>query len=73
LLGDATPVVVADLGAAGGRNELQPMTVAIETLRDSGVTAPIAVVHTDIPANDFSALFETIEHDADTYLTRDGV
>ena len=24
-------VMVADLGAAGGRNELQPMTVAIET------------------------------------------
>ena len=64
----AEPVVIADLGAAGGRNELQPMTVAIETLRDAGVTAPITVVHTDIPPNDFSALFETVEHDPDTYL-----
>jgi hypothetical protein len=64
---------VADLGAAGGRNELQPMTVAIETLRTAGVTAPITVVHTDIPTNDFSSLFETIEHDPDTYLTLDGV
>ena len=69
----ADPVVVADLGAAGGRNELQPMTVAIETLRDAGVTAPITVVHTDIPTNDFSALFETVEHDPDTYLRLDDV
>jgi hypothetical protein len=69
----AEPVVVADLGAAGGRNELQPMTVAIETLRDAGVTAPITVVHTDIPTNDFSALFETVEHDPDTYLRLDDV
>ncbi len=66
-------VLVADLGAAGGRNELHPMTVAIETLRQAGVTAPITVVHTDIPANDFSALFETVEHDPDTYLRLDDV
>jgi hypothetical protein len=69
----ARPVVIADLGAAGGRNELHPMTVAIETLRDAGVTAPITVVHTDIPTNDFSALFETVEHDPDTYLRLDDV
>ena len=68
-----TSLVIADLGAAGGRNELQPMTVAIETLRDAGVAAPITVVHTDIPANDFSSLFETIEHDPHTYLSLDGV
>lgn len=72
-VGDAASVVIADLGAAGGRNELQPMRVAIETLREAGVSAPITVVHTDIPANDFSSLFETIEHDPDTYLTIDGV
>src|SRR6476620_4385458 len=69
----AEPVVIADLGAAVGRNELQPMTVAIETLRDAGVSAPITVVHTDIPTNDFSALFETVEHDPDTYLRLDDV
>ena len=66
-------VVVADLGAAGGRNELQPMTVAIQALRAAGVDAPIAVVHTDIPTNDFSALFETVEHAPDTYLSLDDV
>jgi hypothetical protein len=45
-VGDATSVVIADLGAAGGRNELEPMTVAIEALREAGVSAPITVVHT---------------------------
>lgn len=69
----AEPVVIADVGASGGRNELQPMTVAIETLRDAGVSAPITVVHTDIPTNDFSALFEAVEHDPDTYVRLDDV
>ena len=59
--------------SAGGRNELQPMTVAIETLRDAGVIAPITVVHTDIPTNDFSALFEAVEHDPNTYVRLDDV
>ena len=72
-IGNATPVVVADLGAAGGRNELEPMTVAIDVLREAGVSAPITVVHTDIPTNDFSSLFETIEHDPASYLAQDGV
>ncbi len=31
------------------------------------------MVHTDIPTNDFSALFETVEHDPDTYLRLDDV
>src|SRR5829696_6700916 len=44
-VGDATSVVIADLGAAGGRNELQPMRVAVETLREAGVCAPITVLH----------------------------
>jgi hypothetical protein len=73
VVGDATPVVIADLGAAGGRNELEPMTVAIDVLRQAGVSGPITVVHTDIPTNDFSSLFETIEHDPATYLAQDGV
>jgi hypothetical protein len=62
------PVTVADLGAAGGRNELPPMRAAVDGLRASGVDAPIVVVHTDIPTNDFTALFETITHDPESYL-----
>jgi hypothetical protein len=61
-------VTVADLGAAGGRNELEPMGTAIAGLRSGGVTAPVLVVHTDIPTNDFTTLFETIENNPNTYL-----
>jgi hypothetical protein len=66
------PVVVADLGAAGGRNELEPMAVAVRGLRAGGLTVPIVVVHTDIPTNDFTALFETIDAPG-TYLAEPDV
>jgi hypothetical protein len=62
------PVVVADFGAAGGRNELAPMNVAIDGLRARGVDGAIVVVHTDIPGNDFTTLFDNLEHDPGTYL-----
>ncbi|MEX1007756.1 MAG: hypothetical protein WD271_07905 [Acidimicrobiia bacterium] len=64
----AGPIVIADFGAAGGRNELAPMATAINGLRAGGVTQPIVVVHTDIPTNDFTTLFETIEQSPNTYL-----
>lgn len=63
------PLVIADLGSAGGHNELAPMAVAIDRLRNArGHRAPIVVVHTDIPTNDFTTLFQTIERDPGTYL-----
>jgi SAM dependent carboxyl methyltransferase len=65
---DDRAVTLADLGAAGGRNELEPIGAAIAGLRSGGVTAPLLVVHTDIPTNDFTALFETIDRDPNTYL-----
>ncbi|HXY94690.1 MAG TPA: SAM-dependent methyltransferase [Acidimicrobiia bacterium] len=67
------PVLVADLGAAGGRNELAPMSAAIAGLRNGGVRGAIVVVHTDIPTNDFTTLFETIEQSPDSYLHRPDV
>jgi hypothetical protein len=67
-LGDASVALIADFGAAGGRNELEPMATAISGLRERGVVAPIAVVHTDIPSNDFTTLFDTIEGSPHTYL-----
>jgi hypothetical protein len=62
------PAVVADLGAAGGRNELTPMATAVSGLRAGGLDAPIVVVHTDIATNDFTTLFETVERSPDSYL-----
>jgi hypothetical protein len=63
------PIVVADMGAAQGRNELEPLTIAVRTLsqrRSEG--APILVVHTDLPSNDFETMFEVVESDPGTYL-----
>lgn len=57
--GPLLPFVIADMGAAGGGNSLEPMRRAIDVLRRNG-QRPILVAHTDIPSNDFSALFELI-------------
>jgi hypothetical protein len=37
----------------------------------AGADRPISVVHTDLPGNDFSALFETVAADPDSYLGGD--
>jgi hypothetical protein len=66
---DAPVVVIADFGAAGGRNELTPLGLSISGLRERGIAAPVTVVHTDIATNDFTTLFETVEHDPHTYLS----
>ena len=62
------PIVIADLGAAGGRNELAPMAAAVAGLRANDLDGPVVVVHTDIATNDFTTLFETVEQDPDSYL-----
>jgi SAM dependent carboxyl methyltransferase len=59
------PFTIADLGAAGGGSSLEPMRRALAARRGEG---PALVVHTDIPSNDFSALFEYIDSDPGTYL-----
>jgi SAM dependent carboxyl methyltransferase len=64
-------LVVADMGAAGGGNSLEPMRRAIAALRERRGDAPVLVVHTDIPANDFSALFELVASSPKTYVTDD--
>jgi hypothetical protein len=65
-------IVIADYGSSEGRNSLSPMTVAIGALRERvGPNRAISVVHTDLPGNDFSALFETLDNDPDSYLRDD--
>jgi len=62
-------IVIADYGAAQGRNSLDPMRQAIGIIRRRIPDAvPISVVHTDIPADDFSALFALVENSPDSYL-----
>jgi hypothetical protein len=62
-------VVVADYGASQGRNSLDPMRALIRTLRGRlAPGTPISIVHTDLPTNDFAALFTTLETDPQSYL-----
>jgi hypothetical protein len=59
--GDA-PVVIADYGVSQGRNSLAPVRVACRILRARiGASRPIGVVHSDLPTNDFSTLFQVLE------------
>jgi hypothetical protein len=62
--------VIADFGAASGGSSLEPIRAVLGARRGSG---PALVVHTDIPSNDFSALFELVESAPNTYLGAPGV
>jgi hypothetical protein len=57
-------LTISDLGCAGGANEMEPMAIAVGTIRRRGITAPIEVVHTDLPENDFGPLFELLDTEA---------
>jgi hypothetical protein len=66
------PIVIADYGASTGHNSLLPISAAIAVLRKR--TRPehsIVVTHTDVPDNDFTAMFRTLADDPDTYLRKD--
>lgn len=67
------PITVADYGAANGYNSLLPIGAAIRTLRSRArPDHAILVAHTDLPDNDFTALFTTLAEDPDSYLLKDG-
>ena len=66
------PIVIADYGAATGHNSLKPMSAAIKALRRrTRHDHAILVAHTDVPDNDFTALFRTLADDQDSYLNHD--
>ncbi|OBG19370.1 SAM-dependent methyltransferase [Mycobacterium sp. 852002-51057_SCH5723018] len=66
------PIVVADYGAANGHNSLRPLSAAIAVLRRrTRHDHAILVAHTDVPENDFSALFRTLADDPDSYFHTD--
>ena len=65
-------VVIADYGSSQGHNSLLPVGVAIAALRQRvGRERAICVAHTDLPGNDFSALFQVLATDPDSYLRGD--
>ena len=66
------PIVIADYGAANGHNSLKPLSAAIAVLRRrTRHDHAILVTHTDVPDNDFTALFRTLADDPDSYLHTD--
>ncbi len=65
-------VVIADYGSSEGHNSLVPMAAAICALRERvGRERAIFVFHTDLAGNDFTALFQTLANDPDSYLRND--
>jgi hypothetical protein len=68
-LPSAGPVLIADMGCAGGRNEIDPMHRTIDGVRARDADMPIVVVHTDLPSNDWASLFELVEQSDGSYLT----
>jgi hypothetical protein len=66
------PIVIADYGAATAHNSLLPIGAAIDVLRKrSRPEQSVVVLHTDVPDNDFTAMFRTLADDPDTYLAKD--
>jgi len=66
------PIVIADYGAGDGHNSLKPISAAIAVLRRrTRHDHAILVAHTDVPDNDFTALFRTLADDPDSYLHTD--
>ncbi len=66
------PIVIADYGAGTGYNSVLPICAAITVLRRRArPEQSILVTHTDLPENDFTALFRTLADDPDSYLRRD--
>jgi hypothetical protein len=64
------PVVIADYGSSQGRNSMAPMRIALEEIRArTGPDRPVQVIHTDLPSNDFAALFAALEDDPGSYMT----
>jgi hypothetical protein len=63
------PLVIADYGSSQGRNSMIPIRVAIEDLRARAhAQMPIEVIHTDLPSNDYTALFTALEEDPNSYM-----
>lgn len=66
------PIVIVDYGAATGHNSLLPIGAAIAVIRRrTRSDHAVLVAHTDVPDNDFSALFRTLADDPDSYLLKD--
>jgi S-adenosylmethionine-dependent carboxyl methyltransferase len=66
------PIVIADYGCSQGQNSLVPVLAAINMLRERiGPHRQISVVHSDLPENDFTSLFQILITNPESYLRKD--
>ena len=66
------PIVLADYGCSEGRNSILPMAAAVSILRArAGPSRPISIYCCDVPENDFSALFQTLDTDPESCAAAD--
>jgi SAM dependent carboxyl methyltransferase len=70
--GAGGPIVVADYGSSEGRNSAAVFKAVLPHLRARS-SRPILVTHTDVPANDFSTLFDLTAHEKGGYAGVDGI
>ncbi|MGC2400929.1 MAG: hypothetical protein WA510_14145 [Acidobacteriaceae bacterium] len=62
-------IQIADYGSSQGHNSLVPISAAISIIRErTGTDQAVTVVHTDVPQNDFTVLFQTLNTDPASYL-----
>ncbi len=61
-------VRIVDYGASQGRNSLLPMGTAIDLVRKHDGQRPLEIIHTDLPSNDYTSLFELLATESDSYL-----
>lgn len=70
---DRGALTIADYGSSQGHNSMAPMAMAIDAIRArAAAPAPISIIHTDLPENDFSSLFRTLVAAEDSYLRKGG-
>jgi len=61
--------VIADYASSQGKNSLLPINIALNSILSRDLKPnSISVIHTDLPSNDFSSLFEMIEKNEKSYL-----
>ena len=66
------PLVITDLGAGTGRNSMAALGQAVDAARDRREDLPVVCVHSDLPTNDWNALFSALSSTPDSYLHAKG-
>lgn len=58
--GSREPFAIADFGAADGGTSIEMMRRTVDALRGRSDDRPVTITYTDLPHNDFSALFRIV-------------